>query len=222
MAMAKILSVADMKKLAYVVLLASLSGQVMASGIPTVDVAAIAKTVEEGLTRAQEAANQLNQLKEQYEQQIKYAEDQKQRLEGFTDFSSGFDSASSYMKDSLSSITDDAKSDLSGLRDKYGLSSSNSVAQARYDGLLQKIKIYDNFNDSLRERANRITSLQNDFSSADTPQKKADLANQLSTEKMTLDMQIKQFDLAERQMESAENARYEVERRNIITNLHKH
>ena len=222
MAMAKILSVADMKRLAYVVLLASLSGQVMASGIPTVDVAAIAKTVEEGLTRAQEAANQLNQLKEQYEQQIKYAEDQKQRLEGFTDFSSGFDSASSYMKDSLSSITDDAKSDLSNLRDKYGLSSSNSVAQARYDGLLQKIKIYDDFNDSLRDRANRITSLQNDFSSADTPQKKADLANQLSTEKMTLDMQIKQFDLAERQMESAENARYEVERKKIISNLHKH
>ena len=126
------------------------------------------------------------------------------------------------MKDSLSSITDDAKSDLSDLRDKYGLSSSNSVAQARYDGLLQKIKIYDDFNDSLRDRANRITSLQNDFSSADTPQKKADLANQLSTEKMTLDMQIKQFDLAERQMESAENARYEVERKNIITNLHKH
>ena len=222
MAMAKILSVADMKKLAYVVLLASLSGQVMASGIPTVDVAAIAKTVEEGLTRAQEAANQLNQLKEQYEQQIKYAEDQKQRLEGFTDFSSGFDSASSYMKDSLSSITDDAKSDLSNLRDKYGLSSSNSVSQARYDCLLQKIKIYDDFNDSLRDRANRITSLQNDFSSADTPQKKADLANQLSTEKMTLDMQIKQFDLAERQMESAENARYEVERKKIISNLHKH
>ena len=211
-----------MKKLACVFLLASLSGQVMASGIPTVDVAAIAKTVEEGLTRAQEAANQLNQLKEQYEQQIKYAEDQKQRLEGFTDFSSGFDSASSYMKDSLSSITDDAKSDLSNLRDKYGLSSSNSVAQARYDGLLQKIKIYDDFNDSLRDRANRITSLQNDFSSADTPQKKADLANQLSTEKMTLDIQIKQFDLAERQMESAENARYEVERKKIISNLHKH
>ncbi|HEL4740625.1 TPA: hypothetical protein UN996_004960 [Escherichia coli] len=61
----------------------------------------------------------------------------------------------------------------------------------------------------MRDRANRITSLQNAFSSADTPQKKADLANQLSTEKMTLDMQIKQFDLAERQMESAEKARQE-------------
>lgn len=200
-----------MKKLkcASFILLASLSGQVMASGIPTVDVAAIAKTVEEGLTRAKEAASQLSQLKEQYEQSMKYAEAQKQRLEGFTDFSHGFDSASSYMKDSLSSITDGAKSDLSGLRDKYGLSSSDNTTQARYDGLLQKIKFYDEFNDSMRERANRITSLQNEFSGADTPQKKADLANQLSAEKMTLDMQIKQYDIAERQMESAEKARQE-------------
>ncbi len=45
-----------MKKLACIFLLASISGQVTASGIPTVDVAAIAKTVEEGLTRAKEAA----------------------------------------------------------------------------------------------------------------------------------------------------------------------
>ncbi|UCQ29634.1 type IV secretion system protein (plasmid) [Edwardsiella tarda] len=179
----------------------------MASGIPVVDVAAIAKTVEEGLIRAKEAANQLAKLKEQYEQSVKYAEDQKKRLEGFTDFSGGFDSASSYMKDSLSSITDGAKSDLSGLRDQYGFSSSNSTVQARYDGLLQKIKFYDDFNDTIKSRANRITSLQNAFSNADTPQKKADLANQLSTEKMTLDMQIKQFDIAERQMESAEKAR---------------
>ena len=200
-----------MKKLKFAscILLASLSGHVMASGIPTIDVAAIAKTVEEGLTRAKEAASQLSQLKEQYEQSMKYAEAQKQRLEGFTDFSDGFDSASSYMKDSLSSITDGAKSDLSGLRYKYGLSSSNNTTQARYDGLLQKIKFYDEFNDSMRERANRITSLQNEFSGADTPQKKADLANQLSTEKMTLDMQIKQYDIAERQMESAEKARQE-------------
>ena len=67
-----------MKKLKFAlcILLASLSGHVMASGIPTIDVAAIAKTVEEGLTRAKEAASQLSQLKEQYEQQMKYAEDQ--------------------------------------------------------------------------------------------------------------------------------------------------
>ncbi|EFH4146409.1 TPA: type IV secretion system protein [Klebsiella pneumoniae] len=202
----------NLKSLSVGIMLVLASGQVMATGIPTIDVAAIAKTVEEGLTRAKEAASQLSQLKDQYDQSIKYAEDQKKRLEGFTDFSDGFDSASSYMKDSLSSITDGAKSDLSGLRDSYGLSSEDTNTQARYDGLLQKIKFYDEFNDSLRERANRITSLQNEFSRADTPQKKADAANQLSAEQMTLDMQIKQYDIAERQMDSADKARQEQSR----------
>ncbi|EFD1199109.1 type IV secretion system s family protein, partial [Escherichia coli 99.1805] len=66
------------------------------AAIPVVDPASIAKTVEEGVTRAKEAAANLQQLKEQYEQTIKYAEEQKRRLEGFTDFSNGFDSAESY------------------------------------------------------------------------------------------------------------------------------
>ncbi|EBY1626376.1 conjugal transfer protein TrbJ, partial [Salmonella enterica subsp. enterica serovar Kentucky] len=66
------------------------SPSIFASGIPVVDVAAIAKTVEEGLNRAAEAARQLEQLKQQYEQTIRYAEEQKKRLEGFTDFSNGF------------------------------------------------------------------------------------------------------------------------------------
>ncbi|HFN8163292.1 TPA: type IV secretion system protein, partial [Escherichia coli] len=59
------------------------SPSIFASGIPVVDVTAIAKTVEEGLNRAAEAARQLEQLKQQYEQTIKYAEEQKKRLEGF-------------------------------------------------------------------------------------------------------------------------------------------
>lgn len=172
------------------------------AGIPVIDVASIAKTIEEGLNRAQEAAANLTQLK-------KEAEEQKARLEGFTDFKSGFDSASSYMKDSLSSITDNAKSDLSGLRSKYELSNQDNATQERYDGLLQQIKFYDDFNSSMRTRADRITQLQQSFARATTPQKKADLANQLSTEQMTLDMQIKQYDIAERQMEAKEKARQE-------------
>ncbi|WP_250555681.1 type IV secretion system protein, partial [Escherichia coli] len=47
------------------------SPSIFASGIPVVDVAAIAKTVEEGLNRAAEAARQLEQLKQQYEQTIR-------------------------------------------------------------------------------------------------------------------------------------------------------
>ncbi|WP_124984022.1 type IV secretion system protein, partial [Escherichia coli] len=174
------------------------SPSIFASGIPVVDVTAIAKTVEEGLNRAAEAARQLEQLKQQYEQTIKYAEEQKKRLEGFTDFSNGFNDASNYMKDSLSTITDSAKSDLNSLRSQYNLSSDVVETQQRYDAILAKIKFYENFNTQMQERAKRLTNLQKEFSNADTPQKKADLSNQLNTEKLTMELQLKQYDIAER------------------------
>ncbi|ELH6628410.1 conjugal transfer protein TrbJ, partial [Escherichia coli] len=178
-------------------------------GIPVVDAASIAKTVEEGLNRAAEAAKQLEQLKQQYEQAIKYAEEQKKRLEGFTDFSHGFDSTSSYMKDSLSSITNSAKSNLNSLRSQYELSSNVAETQQRYDAILAKIKFYENFNNEMQERAKRLTTLQKEFASADTPQKKADLSNQLNTEKLTMELQLKQYDIAEKQLEAERKAQHE-------------
>ncbi|EIH0148358.1 conjugal transfer protein TrbJ, partial [Escherichia coli] len=45
--------------------------------------------------------------------------------------------------------------------------------------------------------------------SADTPQKKADLSNQLNTEKLTMELQLKQYDIAERQLENERKAQYE-------------
>ncbi|ELH6543596.1 conjugal transfer protein TrbJ [Escherichia coli] len=179
------------------------------AGIPVVDAASIAKTVEEGLNRAAEAAKQLEQLKQQYEQAIKYAEEQKKRLEGFTDFSHGFDSTSSYMKDSLSSITNSAKSNLNSLRSQYELSSNVAETQQRYDAILAKIKFYENFNNEMQERAKRLTTLQKEFASADTPQKKADLSNQLNTEKLTMELQLKQYDIAEKQLEAERKAQHE-------------
>lgn len=180
------------------------------------DATALAKTVEEGLTRAEEAAKNLAQLKEQYEQSIKYAEEQKKRLEGFTDFRGGFENYSSYLSESLSDITDDAESNLSSLRGKYSLSSDNELIQARYDSILKKMTFYESFNSSIKERADRISKLQNKFSDSTTPQEKSDIANQLSVEQMTLDMQIKQFDLAERQMEASEKIRMEQSRNSWI------
>lgn len=192
------------------------------ANIAVVDIAAIAKTVEEGLTRAQEAANNLAKLKEQYEQSVKYAEDQKKRLEGFSDFSNGFDSASSYMKDSLEQITKDASNNLSEVRNAYGLNSDSTNIQARYDATLKMIKIYDDFNDSLQSRAHRMQKLQESFSKATTPQEKTDLANQLNAEKLTLDMQIKQYDIAERQLSAQNDAEYERLRKESISGMFKH
>lgn len=196
-------------KLIHICLLTILSSFNAVAAIPVVDPASIAKTVEEGINRAKEAAANLQQLKEQYEQTIKYAEEQKRRLEGFTDFSNGFDTASSYMKNSLNDIASESHMGLDNLRKKYALSSTDSSAQNRYDAILQKINFYEQFNKSLQQRAERVQTLQGLFSSAQTPQQKTDLANQLNTEKLTLEMQIKQYDLAERQMEASEAARKE-------------
>lgn len=76
------------------------------------------------------------------------------------------------MKDSLSTITDSAKSDLNSLRSQYNLSSDVVETQQRYDAILAKIKFYENFNTQMQERAKRLTNLQKEFSNADTPQKK--------------------------------------------------
>ncbi|EFY8938569.1 conjugal transfer protein TrbJ, partial [Shigella sonnei] len=71
------------------------------------------------------------------------------------------------------------------------------------------IKFYENFNNEMHERAERLTTLQKEFASADTPQKKADLSNQLNTEKLTMELQLKQYDIAERQLENERKAQYE-------------
>ena len=113
------------------------------------------------------------------------------------------------MKDSLSTITNSAKSDLSSLRSQYDLSSNIAETQQKYDAILAKIKFYENFNNEMQERAKRLTTLQKEFASADTPQKKADLSNQLNTEKLTMELQLKQYDIAERQLEAEQKAQHQ-------------
>ncbi len=66
-----------LKELFSVILIGCMCSNVAHAYIPVVDPTSIAKTVEEGLARAKEAADNLQQLKTQYEQSIKYAEDQK-------------------------------------------------------------------------------------------------------------------------------------------------
>lgn len=67
-----------------------------------------------------------------------------------------------------------------------------------------------------------MQKLQESFATATTPQEKADLANQLNTEKLTLDMQIKQYDIAERQLTAQNEAEYEQLRKESISGMFKH
>lgn len=178
------------------------------SGIPVVDVASIAKTVEEGLTRAQEAARQYEQLKSEYEQSVKYAEEQKKRLEGFTNFNSGFDTASSYMKQQLQDLTDPKQYDVDSELDKFGLNGSESI-KARLEGAAAKVKFFDTYNVELKDRATKLEILQSKYNEATTPQQKTDLTNQLQTEQINMQYFMKQNELAEKQMEQQDKLRQE-------------
>ncbi len=186
----------------------SLTSVSHSSGVPVVDVASIAKTVEEGVTRAKEAAQQYEQLKREYEQSVKYAEEQKKRLEGFTNFNSGFDTASSYMKQQLNDIADPKKYDIDSELDKFGLNDSESI-KARLEGAAAKVKFFDAYNLELKDRATKLESLQSKYHQATTPQQKADLTNQLQTEQINMQYFMKQNELAEKQMEQQDKLRQE-------------
>lgn len=183
------------------------SAPAMSAGIPVVDVAGIAKTVEEGLRRAQEAKQMLDQAVREYEQAKQLGDAAKQRFEGYSDFSNLFDTASSYMKDNLSDLS---KSDnISGLRQKYGLVSDDPSVQSRYDGMLNKISLYDNFNKQLTENAKQLDTLQGRFSSATTPQQKQDIANQIQLEMMKQGSVMQQYQFAQAKIAEEEKVNYQ-------------
>lgn len=178
------------------------------SGVPVVDLASIAKSVEEGLIRAQEAAQQYEQLKREYDQSVKYAEEQKKRLEGFTNFNSGFDTASSYMKQQLNDLTDPKQYDVDSELDKFQLNSSDSL-KARLEGAAAKVKFFDSYNVELKDRATKLERLQSSYHEATTPQQKSDLTNQLQTEQINMQYFMKQNEIAEKQMEEQNKLKQE-------------
>jgi len=195
------------KSIALMLLLLPLSSLTYAV-IPVTDAASIAKAVQEGLTRAQEAAQQYEQLKREYEQSVQYAQEQKNRLEGFTNFNTGFDTASSYLKGQLNDLANVKNYDTDTALNQYGLNDTASI-KARLEGSAAKIKFLDNYNVELKNRASKLENLQSKFSQATTPQQKSDLTNQLQTEQINMQYFMKQNELAEKQMEQQDKLRQE-------------
>lgn len=178
------------------------SAPAFSTGIPVVDVTAIAKTVQEGLLRAQEAKAALDQAMREYDQAKNIGEDAKRRFEGYSDYSNLFDTASSYMKGNLSEL---AKPDnIGSLRQQYGLVSNEPAVQSKYDGMLQKISLYDNFNKQLTDNSRQLDSLQGRFSSATTPQQKQDIANQIQLEMVKQQSVIQQYQFAQAKVDEEE------------------
>jgi type IV secretion system protein VirB5 len=149
-----------------------------AVGIPVIDPASIAQMVQQATATAQQAADQLNQLKDQYNQTVAAAEAEKQRFEGNWNLGDILNdpTLTSYLPDTW---TDIYSGDVSGLRDQYQLKSSDPDVQQQYDSLLSNLNSMQEAYDSTVQRTKNIEQLASYMDQAQTPQQKTDYANRI-------------------------------------------
>ena len=207
-----------MKKTMIALLISGFMGSAVAE-IPVIDPTAIAQAtalVAEAKNQLKELQDQVNTAKNQLADFQKEAEATKKRLEGYSDFSSYFDSSSAYLKNTL----DDAAKSISSqdLDNYYKSNNINDVKQgsgleAVYKSKIEKIKTYERLQDNLSKQTNKMDRLQRDFENATTPQQKQDILNTVQMEKLKMDvtMQSVNFEL-QKQKEQEQIIDNEVQR----------
>ncbi|OCL19319.1 hypothetical protein A9G07_10085 [Gilliamella sp. wkB72] len=161
------------------------------TGIPTVDAAAIAQTVQNALQQAQQALEQLNALKEQIEEAKnineklkKESEEQLRRFEGNWGLGNVFvdPTISSYLNiDDWKTEMNDSQN-LSSLREKFGVTSKSESFQKNIDSLLVSYDLMQQSYEASTKRAENIVELAKLLNEAKTPQEKEDLNNRLAFE----------------------------------------
>ncbi len=162
---------------------------VSATGIPTIDVAAIAQMIADGLEDAarftqdmEEARNRLQEMKEQ-------GEHYKNMVEGHWDYEKILNDpslndffANEEWKDIYNNIDN-----IDELRDEFGMRSSNPEVQKGYDKELQAYAAKEAFYNTAVGRNKRMATLLNEFGSAATPAQKEDIANSIRFEQTQIE-----------------------------------
>lgn len=161
------------------------------TGIPTVDPAAIAQTIQNALQQAQQAMEQLNALKKQIDEAKdinaklkKESEEQLRRFEGNWELGNVFvdPTISSYLNiDDWKTEMNDSKN-LSSLREKFGVISESESFQKNIDSLLVSYDLMQQSYDASTKRAKNIAEISKLLNEAKTPQEKEDLNNLLAFE----------------------------------------
>jgi len=166
---------------------------VSATGIPTVDVAAIAEMVAneaENATRfiedMEEARNRLQEMKEQ-------GEHYKKMVDGHWDYEKILNDptlndffANEEWKDIYDNVTN-----LDQLRDEFGMYSDDPEVQESYDKELQAYAAREEFYNTAVERNKRMTELLNEFENAATPAQKEDIGNSIRFEQTQIENDAK-------------------------------
>lgn len=175
----------------------------LAGGIPTLDTAGIATTISENLKTLEQLKSQLDAINEQIDQAKQFANDTKNRFEGnwnLGDLISNDDFLRSLPKEAKDVLIGNSNSfNLDNLRRKYGLSSDNAQTQKSYDALMKYAERTKTVYDNTLKRIKNLDQIKKLANAADTPAKKADVANKLALEQLN----FTQEQQALKQMEEA-------------------
>lgn len=206
---------------AIAIVLGTASFQSQATGIPTVDVAAIATAVQNAIQQATEAAQQLAAI----EREISQTKAQFDELKRLTTGNSGYGSlySSSELYDYLPSSTTAGSwqqiysnmdsSTLEGYRQRYGLKSDIPRQQATFDKQLTTLATMESAYRANNLRLENLKNLQAEADRAETPQQKQDIANRLSIEQGNIANESNRLAVATQIMDRQEKLQIQKENR---------
>ncbi len=180
----------------------------LASGIPVVDVTGIAQMVTNATQQAQQALDMLNAQKETISQAKSQFDHIKSISEGNWNMGDVLNdpTLNSYLPAKSWSDIYNSTADLVGLRQKYGLTSSNPILQKRFDNLLTNLNVLQKSYESSAQRQRNIEQLSRYMNSSNTPQQREDLANRLQYEQIQLANERTRLDTIQRLMDLQQQA----------------
>lgn len=162
-----------------------------ASGIPTVDVANIAQLVSNAQQQAKQALEQLNETKSAIQQA-------KNQYDHYKNLVTGNNQLGNFLNDPLlnkalplndwNDIYSNTKN-LTDLRSRYGLTSSDPKIQQAFDRLLQQAGALEDTYNASSQRVDNAEQLRQRLNTVQTPQEREELALRLQQEQLELQNQ---------------------------------
>ncbi|PIJ42798.1 type IV secretion system protein [Serratia sp. OPWLW2] len=179
----------------------------VASGVPTVDVAALTQMVQNAQQQAREALAQLDKAKEA----ISQAKSQYDHYKGIVQ---GNDKLGEFLNDPYvnqllpakewQDIYSQAK-DLPQLRQRYGLTSSDPQVQAAFDKLLSQADVLEKQYKATNTRLDHAKGLRSRLNTVETPKDREQLALRYQQEMLELQAQQAQLQNSRYLMEQKED-----------------
>lgn len=181
----------------------ALTPVVNASGIPTIDIAALIANVKDGLIKVQQFKEKISEAKNRLKQLKATGEHYKEMVDGHINFEDILNDP--FLNDhiALGEWKDIYKSidDISDLRSELDMYSDNPAIQSSYDSKLKQLAVMREFYDMTVERNTNLSNMLDQFTLADNPAAKADLSNSIQFESAQIENDAKMMDTMSAMME---------------------